>query len=706
MSEREKVDLAIERVPVAIAARISVEERGKTQSIANQHEAARGYVANHVARGWYVEMEVADEGVSGDVPDRPGILKILAAVDSGRIKVVLFSCIDRLTRDVRIGLNFIDRLDARGVELHTVRDGRIDTKNPGQLMMLLVQLGMAQGELINIRGRIRTGVSISVAKGARAAGQAPFGYDCAPGSRTLVVNEVEAAIVREIFELAAGGWGSDKIASHLNDRGIRRKLRQVTRKDGQVHTVGGKQFDHASVRAILDDRTYCGLNRTRNFESAGQKPLFVDEQGFGYFRGSHTPIVSEELWSRASERSRRGARSVNLQYRKSKHGYLLAGLVRCATHNVALSPVYSGKRRKDGSLFRYYSCMRFMKLHRHSGCTLKSISADAAETAVLDFLAQLAASDELVEAVVEASKEPGRHAKLLGVQRDLQQETAKLRAKKANIVEVLCNGGVQGLSEELRQKVDEINATLASIETRIGGLRSEIAESATWDIPPDEVREALSSFSLLARALPVVDRQRLVQLLIKEILVARVGNSHGDPSDQFRLTIRMRVAALFHLRTVSDSSFEESCNIRADAEDGSVLTTQVTFRSSSHKDRRIVEFVSPVCGQVAVHSDAALRGTCANVTGEIHPALMKARDIKSRIGNGVSMTVVSEQMGITVASVSGYMRLFDLPAKVMRYLETERDSSVWKKLPLRLLIKIARLPANEALALFAEVTGR
>ena len=706
MSDQEKAKEIAEKVPVAIGARISVEERGKTQSIDNQLEANRTLVANNVASGWYVEMEVTDQGVSGDVPDRPGILKILAAVDSGRIKVVVFSCIDRLTRDARIGLNFIDRLNARGVELYTVREGRIDTKNPGQLMMLLVQLGMAQGELINIRGRIRRGVSISVADGARVAGHAPYGYDCAPGTRLLIVNELEAAIVREIFELAAQGWGSHKIASHLNSRQIRRKLRPMKRRDGQVRMVGGKPFDCSSIRLILDDRTYYGLNRTRNFESADRKPLFVDEQGFGYFRGSHTAIISEEVWIRASEGSRRDAPSVNQQYRKSKHGFLLAGIIRCATHKVALSPDYPGKTRKDGSLFRYYSCIRYRKLLKHSDCTLKSISADAAETAVLDFLSRLAASEELLDGVVEASKEPGRHAKLARILRDLERERSSLRAQKGNCIEVISKGGVESLTDDLRRKAEEITAMLAGIEARMDAVKTEMAESATSDISPADVREALKCFSTMANSLPVIDRQRLVQLLIKEILVTRVRKTGSGGFDQFRLTIRMRVAGLLHFRNATNPFLRESSDINIEIEEGPVLTAQVTFRSSSYKDRRIVEFISPVGGQVAVESDAALRRSPMNANGEIHPALKKAREIKERVDNGVSMTVAAEQLGVTVASVSGYMRLFDLPVKVMRFLEGERESSVWKKLPLRLLIKIARLPADEAIALFATLIRR
>ena len=90
------------------------------------------------------------------------------------------------------------------------------------------------------------------AKQGKFNGGICLGYDSV--NKTLVVNEEEAAIVREIFNLAEQGLGYKSIVGHLNGKGYKTKK-------GNAFSVNG-------VKDILGNPIYIGKVR---FNQTGQK---------------------------------------------------------------------------------------------------------------------------------------------------------------------------------------------------------------------------------------------------------------------------------------------------------------------------------------------------------------------------------------------------------------------------------------------------
>jgi site-specific DNA recombinase len=123
---------------------------------------------------------------------------------------------------------------------------------------IMLSLATFADELERERARQRTYDAMQrKAKAGHVTGGRTFGYDnidvAGPnGTRAYVVqqiNETEAAIVRRMFDMAAGGAGLKTIAKRLNAEGVRSPRAQRGRS---------QTWAPSSVREVLHRETYRG----------------------------------------------------------------------------------------------------------------------------------------------------------------------------------------------------------------------------------------------------------------------------------------------------------------------------------------------------------------------------------------------------------------------------------------------------------------
>ena len=80
----------------------------------------------HAGRsGWAVTQVFEDRAISGASAIRPGYQKMLEAVQSGAVDIVLAEALDRLSRDQEDIAALFKRLRFLGVKLITVGEGEI-----------------------------------------------------------------------------------------------------------------------------------------------------------------------------------------------------------------------------------------------------------------------------------------------------------------------------------------------------------------------------------------------------------------------------------------------------------------------------------------------------------------------------------------------------------------------------------------------------
>jgi site-specific DNA recombinase len=157
--------------------------------------------------------------------------------------VLLVWKFDRLARNLLFSVTTVNDLKQEyGVVLRSVTEP-IDTATPMGGMIFAVLASFAAEERRVITGRTLAGKKEKASRGGFAGGAAPLGYkrDLRGG---LMIDDAEAAIVRQVVTMRAAGCSLQAIATTLNDGGC------VTKR--------GKRFYPSTIGYMLDNPKYRG----------------------------------------------------------------------------------------------------------------------------------------------------------------------------------------------------------------------------------------------------------------------------------------------------------------------------------------------------------------------------------------------------------------------------------------------------------------
>jgi site-specific DNA recombinase len=329
--------------------------------------------------------------------ERPGLKQLLVDIDDKRVDTIVVYKVDRLTRSLADFAKIVEALDARGVSFVSVTQQFNTTTSMGRLT-LNVLLSFAQFEREVTGERIRDKIAASKRKGMRMGGRVPLGYDLK--ERQLVINQQEAAQVREMFRLYLETGCVQQLKERLDQKGIRSKIR-MSRSERKS---GGSAYSRGALYKILNNRIYLGE---------------IPHKGNSYV-GEHAAIIDLELWQRVQAKL---AEDVHAR----RHGAnaqapsLLRGLLfdhegtRCTPSHAI----------KNGKRYRYYVSQRITKRESADSNESTRIPAREIESLILARLREffdspdqvvtsLALEGEDVAITHQLIDEAGRFAQELG----------------------------------------------------------------------------------------------------------------------------------------------------------------------------------------------------------------------------------------------------------------------------------------------------
>ena len=163
-------------------------------SLDAQREAAEAYVESQRLQGWRALPDRYDDGgFSGGDMERPGLQRLLADVDAGKVDVIVVYKIDRLSRSLLDFMKMIERFNEQGVSFVSVTQ-HFNTTDPTGRMFLGILITFAQYEREVIAERIRDKVAAAKRRGKYCGGPAILGYDVDRERKRLLVNPEEAPL--------------------------------------------------------------------------------------------------------------------------------------------------------------------------------------------------------------------------------------------------------------------------------------------------------------------------------------------------------------------------------------------------------------------------------------------------------------------------------------------------------------------------------
>ena len=250
-------------------------------SLHNQEDACRAYIASQAFQGWEHARTYTDGGISGGTMERPALRELMADMARGLINVVVVYKVDRLSRSIMDFHNMMREFEKYKCNFVSITQS-FDTSNSMGKLTLNMLLSFAQFEREVSSERVRDKISASKAKGLWTGGVPPLGYDII--DKKLVVNETEAAKVKRIFESYLEINSIVELARELP--GMKIFAKQWTTACGK--TKGGRPISATSLQRILKDKVYIGMvTHKRNGTEA---------------RGEHAPIITTELFERIATR--------------------------------------------------------------------------------------------------------------------------------------------------------------------------------------------------------------------------------------------------------------------------------------------------------------------------------------------------------------------------------------------------------------------
>ena len=319
---------------VAIYARYSTDNQ-RDASIADQFRVCRAHAEK---QGWQVVEEYSDHAISGSSLLRPGVQALIADALQGRFEIVLAEAMDRLSRDQEDIAGFYKRMAYADVQIVTLSEGEVSHLHVGLkgTMNALFLKDLADKTRRGLRGRVEMG---------KSGGGNAYGYDVvkqfAPNGEPIrgdrTINPAEADVVRRIFRDYVAGKSPKRIATELNQEGIR----APSGGDWGFSTINGNA---KRGTGILNNEMYIGRliwNRQR----------FIKDPDTGKRQARPNPesdwivqevpelrILEDDLWDAAKARQaaiklKRGndGRQTENHFRdRRRPKYLFSGLTKCA----------------------------------------------------------------------------------------------------------------------------------------------------------------------------------------------------------------------------------------------------------------------------------------------------------------------------------------------------------------------------------------
>ncbi len=461
---------------VAIYARFSSDLQSD-DSIDDQFAVCRRWAERN---GHEVVATFEDRAISGTKRARPGLQAMLDEVERGKgraFRAVLVESQSRLSRDLLGAIELIFRdLLRHGVRLLDT-SGFDSTTESGEMQAFM-------GSLINANYIRQLGKQVHRSLGERArngqsCGGSVYGYRAVPDPddaehKVWSIDEVEAKVVRRIFDLIEAGTGYRAICHALNADGIA--------------APRAAAWSHQTIIEMVRNERYAGRliwNRTKTTKAYGEDRSWHEERPESEHVARDAPelaIITAAQFERVQRQlATRKPRQMPAT-RKGQIVSLASGLLYCGACGASYS--VRARKRVGERIHTWYGCTA----HAENGKTVcaqrETISAHRTTEALVAHLRELLGNPTAIDAFVRGFER--RAAARMGATKpaDLEKQLAKTKKRASNatalLVEAPSDVEARQLRDEARAEVKRIEAQLVNVaapatlpnpEVIAGGLR-------------------------------------------------------------------------------------------------------------------------------------------------------------------------------------------------------------------------------------------
>ena len=352
---------------------------------------------------------------------------------------------------------------------------------------------------------------------------APFGYryvrktDLA--GAVYEIAPAEAALVAELFRRYADeGASIADLARWLTGQGV------PTR-------TGKHRWDRSVIWGMLRNPAYAGtavfgktmviqqspgLNRIARLQgrSVPRAAKTVDRPRDEWLEIAVPAIVTGDTFARVQQRLEDNKR---FAARNTRVPSLLQGLAACSACGYGY---YRTSTRTTNKKIFYYRCLGSDDYRYEGGrvCGNQPVRADYLDQVVWDHITGLLADPALIRAEISKRLEQARTSDPVTSQRTrLEAALAKATASIAAMIEALAEQLIT--IDELRARMPHLRARETNLRSQIDALDVQAADRDAYLKLADDLEGFLTQLRTSTATATVEDRQRVLRLLVKDILI-------------------------------------------------------------------------------------------------------------------------------------------------------------------------------------------
>ena len=471
---------AIYEIPLRVTyyARVSSESDEQLNSLGNQVTYYENLIKKN--RAWTFVPGYVDEGLSGiSTIKRENFHRMIADAQKGKFDLIITKEISRFARNTLDSIQFTRKLLGDGVAVFFQNDN-INTLEEDSELRLTIMSGIAQDELRKLSSRVKFGHQQAIKSKVVLGNSRIFGYR--KDNKRLVVDEAEAPMVRELFELyATGRYSMKQIENLFWEKGYR--------------NLNGNRISHVTMSNIISNPKYKGYyvgNKVKVVDMFTKKQKFLPPEEWVMFKdetGEIVPaIVTEDVWDAANAVLRKRSEDVKSRQGICNHANLLTGKLYCTCCG---QPYYRKESRDiDGNRNSKWVCSGKIKNGRESCPSFAIYESELQPLLYEVFKDTRADADAMIEEYIRIYTEMTDHNQLPGRIAELEKVIDNANRKKSKLLQLSVDGMIT--DRDFKAMTEQCNAEIADTEARIDEMNEQLKSSEDFRQKIDAIRRVLA----------------------------------------------------------------------------------------------------------------------------------------------------------------------------------------------------------------------
>ena len=515
----------------AMYIRLSKEDGDKIESdsVSNQRDLIRAFIEQQ--EDIILCSERIDDGYSGVNFNRPAFLAMMEEIREKKVNCVIVKDLSRLGRNfIETGKYIENIFPFMGVRFISINDN-LDSLQPrtsNSNLVVPVKNLMNDAYCRDISIKIRSQFEIKRKKGEYLGAFTAYGYLRDPQRKNkLIVDEIVAPVIQDIFRKKLEGMSADSIARYLNETNVlspadhKRYLGLNFKTSFQTNKTA--KWTAAAVLRILKNPLYIGTliqgkYTTPNYKV--KKRICVPESKWICIENNHEAIIDKVIFDNVQELLKIHTRTAP----KKEMIYPLSGLVICGDCRSHM--IRKNNSTKDNPYY-YYVCPK----HKNGkGCTnhnIRDIELEKAGFIVLKkHIESILDIEEMLCNIDRCSYTSYQLQKNNQKLQEKKKEYERYQKNKAQVYEDFKSGLLNQEEYEIygkkySEKAKEVKKTIQRIEEEINSFIIGETEGQKW-----------ISYFKQYKTIDTLTRKMVVQL-IKQVIVYEKKRIHIDFQFQF-----------------------------------------------------------------------------------------------------------------------------------------------------------------------------